>query len=237
MENHADKNSLLGHVRKATTTPCNIFKPAKWITTDVDSESNQVLILEGEESGYLFGKGIKSSREGQFLVIAHAIRRRQDSNLQKAGDFSKGEQVIVKAFTNCTEAQKEAYLTRRACTDVTNCSKIVQLIDFIKDDKTFYIIQEFLPGGDLFERITSLGDVPVPASLAKTWYSDLLHGLLHLRKRRLAHMDISPEVSWQGPKSAYVSLCFEINPVFFLIAPLSFLYRTSYLMRTTTANS
>lgn len=198
MENRTEQNNFLGRARKAAI-PCNDFKPAKWITTDIDCRPSEVLILEGEESGYLFGKSIKSSREGQFLVIAQAINRRQGE------EFSKGEQVVVKAFTKWSEAEKEAYLTRRACRDVTNCSKIVQLIDLLKDDKTFYIIQEYIPGGDLFERITSLDDRPVPASIAKTWYSDLLHGLLHLRKRRLAHMDISPEVGWDGLKAAYVT--------------------------------
>jgi serine/threonine protein kinase len=68
---------------------------------------------------------------------------------------------------------------------------IVALVDILKDDNFFYIILEYCPGGELFERIVK--DGPFPEAIAKTRIAQVLETVQYLHDHNVVHRDLKPE--------------------------------------------
>lgn len=175
-------------------TSLSNFRLGSSTTAEVDSKVCKVLLCSDLEDGYTFGQQVQCSRKGQYLMLAHAIHRQRDK-IGGCYRYTRSARVVIKVFSNCGEAAKEAYLTVCANRGSNYSSRIVQLIDLLRDEGTYYIIEEYITGGDLFSRIYhSFGENGAPEPLARGWFHDLLQGVVQLKRCRLAHMDISPEV-------------------------------------------
>lgn len=87
---------------------------------------------------------------------------------------------------------REALNTMTACT--LPSPFVVPLFDCVKDESKMYIIEKYISGGDLFHRLSKVYKDGMQESLAKQWFRDIVDGLLVLKRAKLAHMDISPEV-------------------------------------------
>lgn len=68
---------------------------------------------------------------------------------------------------------------------------ILKIYDFYYDDKYYYIITEYCKGGELFDKITSVGhfNEKVAASIIK----QILSGVAYLHSRGIVHRDLKPE--------------------------------------------
>lgn len=187
------------------------FSSATWIMGSVDSCLCKILVSADRSTGYVLGKHLKSSRKGQEVMVSYLVQREEEDDDEEMSHFRKGVTVVVKAFSSEQEAQKEAILTRQACSGggegSHGSSGIVRLLDLIRDGQSFYIVQEFISGGDLCERMLSMGDKGAPMPLAKRWFSELLQGLVKLKRNRIAHMDISPEVRRKRNRRGFGGVC------------------------------
>lgn len=207
------------------------FRRGSCTTAEVDSKVCKVLLCSNLEDGYTFGQPVKCSRKGQYLMLAHAIHRQRDK-IRGCYRFTRAARVVIKVFSDCGEADKEAYLTACANNISKYSSRIVRLIDLLRDEGTYYIIEEYITGGDLFNRMISFGEKGAPEPLARAWFSDLLQGVVHLKRCRLAHMDISPEVI--GFKTTNLMLSLQLL-IFSIVFPLLLPCRISFLTRTSSA--
>ena len=76
----------------------------------------------------------------------------------------------------------------RSCFDVEN---IVRLVDFFRSDDSFYLVQVYAAGGDLFERLASTTNYD--ENIARDLAFNLLSTIQKLHDRRIAHRDLKPE--------------------------------------------
>ena len=71
-----------------------------------------------------------------------------------------------------------------------NHPSVVACEGVFKDSSHYYCVMEFVEGGELFDRIVSLGGYPEP--LAKKLMIQILIMLKHLHEKRFAHRDLKP---------------------------------------------
>eukprot|EP01137_Pigoraptor_chileana_P002553 Opistho-2@41550 len=68
---------------------------------------------------------------------------------------------------------------------------VVNLIETIDTVKYYVIVQEYLPGGDLFDAIVP--DKGMPAHEAVEYFVQVVDGLRYMHEQNVAHRDIKPE--------------------------------------------
>ncbi len=68
---------------------------------------------------------------------------------------------------------------------------IVRLVDAYQDDKNVYLVQEFLPGSDLYHHIKRLG--PLPQSTAVFYAAEVASLFAYLHESKIAYRDLKPE--------------------------------------------
>mmetsp|Transcript_16178 Transcript_16178/g.24382 ORF Transcript_16178/g.24382 Transcript_16178/m.24382 type:complete len:353 (+) Transcript_16178:89-1147(+) len=119
--------------------------------------------------------------EGAFSVVKKATHRKT------------GNEVAVKCIDrNGLPDEDEAALRQEV--DILRSldhPNIVKLFDFFEEDRYFYVILEFLPGGELFDSIVK-----------KSFYNEkeardivriVCNGLKYCHDRGIAHRDLKPE--------------------------------------------
>lgn len=148
-------------------------------------------------SGYALGDRLVQSREGRQVIVAESVCRKPCHELEYT---ATGVKIVIKAFSDATLAAKEAFIFKTACTDLECAPRLPKLLDLLEDKEIFYIVYEYIQGGDLFDRVRSMNGACVPETLAYQWMSDLLHCLTGFRRLGIAHMDLSPEVIYKAGK-------------------------------------
>ena len=68
---------------------------------------------------------------------------------------------------------------------------IIQIYEVIEDEANFYIVMEFVPCGELFNYIVE--KERLKEKEASFFYSQIIHGLSEINKKRICHRDIKPE--------------------------------------------
>ena len=72
-----------------------------------------------------------------------------------------------------------------------NHPNIIQIYEVIEDEKNFYIVMEFVPCGELFNYIVK--KERLKEKEASFFYSQIIHGLSEINKKKICHRDIKPE--------------------------------------------
>ena len=119
--------------------------------------------------------------EGAFSVVKLAVNRKT------------GQKVAVKCIDRqgLPEEDENALRQEVAIMRSLNHENIVQFIDFFEEEKFFYVVLEFLEGGELFDRIVK-----------KNFYNEkeardvvltILNGMKYCHDRGIAHRDMKPE--------------------------------------------
>ena len=67
---------------------------------------------------------------------------------------------------------------------------IVSLLDFFEDDKGFYIVMDYMEGGDLFKRIAKLRNYSERD--ARELSRKIIEGVHYFHQRNIAHRDLKP---------------------------------------------
>ena len=72
-----------------------------------------------------------------------------------------------------------------------NHPNIVKLFDDFHADKEIYLVMELVPGGDLFDAISTA--VKFSEEVAANYVHDICSSLYYLHKRKIVHRDLKPE--------------------------------------------
>lgn len=139
-----------------------------------------------------------------FLLHANFQHPFHLENLRNASLFPQ----VFLATTNDEKAGEEAYKTKLA--SCGGGQHVVKLLDLLRDDKRCYIVEEFVAGGDMCDKILSTYPQGIPADIARVWFRSIVAALASLKHKGLCHMDISPEVRrttpWLHISASHLSL-------------------------------
>jgi serine/threonine protein kinase len=119
--------------------------------------------------------------EGAFSVVKLAVNRKT------------GQKVAVKCIDRQGLPEEDENSLRQEVAIMKSLAhpNIVQFIDFFEEDKFFYVVLEFLEGGELFDRIVQ-----------KNFYNEkeardvvkvILDGMKYCHDKGIAHRDMKPE--------------------------------------------
>jgi calcium/calmodulin-dependent protein kinase I len=113
--------------------------------------------------------------------------------------------VKIVERTGLPISDEEALRTEVRILKMMDSPHIVKCIDFFEDDKTFYVVMEFLEGGELFDRIVQ-----------RTVYSEkeardavyiILRALKYCHDLNIVHRDLKPENLLLKSKESDSDMC------------------------------
>ncbi|KAI0701250.1 kinase-like domain-containing protein [Cerioporus squamosus] len=126
---------------------------------------------------------------GTYGVVYKAIDLRADPE-------SDSRFRAIKIIKKQGRSSAEIETVRREVTlhgFVSDHPSVVTLYDCIEDTKYFYIILEYIPGGDLFEQICDKGAYVNNDELLRSAFLSLLDAVEACHDARISHRDIKPE--------------------------------------------
>jgi calcium/calmodulin-dependent protein kinase I len=141
---------------------------------DLNTSRKQSLFREKYTTSSVLGQGSYS-----VVKLGHRI---QD-----------GKKVAVKIVSR-HRLQKEDELSLRIEVEVLmslNHPNIVQALDFFEEEDYFYVVLEYLDGGELFERL--IEKAVYTEGEARDLFTVLLRAVKYCHDKDLVHRDIKPE--------------------------------------------
>ena len=74
---------------------------------------------------------------------------------------------------------------------ILNHPNIVKIYEIIEDENNFYIVMEYVPGGELFNYIVK--NKRLTENEASFFYSQIIHIIQEIHKHKICHRDLKPE--------------------------------------------
>lgn len=150
----------------------------------------KVHLVRDRVSGRLFAQ--KQIRKPQIEVF--------DSERQKGEQEKSVEEIVVDQKANAlptphTSHIKRTIAERQILTTITHHPNIVKLFYALQDHDRFYLLLEYIPGGELFHHLTSnnsLGNVFLEEHVA-FYGAQMSLGLAHLHRLGIVYRDLKPE--------------------------------------------
>ena len=193
--NKKDKEENVNYSKNFKTVRAKKIKGRKSVTPDGEtpkdieipnpkvSKENMIKIsTEPVANYYTIVKDLGHGSYGQVKKVKHKelneIRAMKITN--KKSDSSKYEIEILKKISH---------------------PNITKIFEIFSDSKKYYIIMEFLEGGELFEAITNIGSF-TEASASKV-LKQILSAVYYLHSNHIVHRDLKPEniMLTQKPKN------------------------------------
>lgn len=132
--------------------------------------------------GVICGGSSKSFLSKNFKELAIKVIKKQD-----VPDVNATKKESGKASTRA-QVLKEVTIHKLAA---SGCSEIVQFVDFQETDNYYYIIQEYLSGGEIFGEIVKY--TYLSEDLSRHVIRQLALAIKHLHSVGVVHRDIKPE--------------------------------------------
>lgn len=182
-------------------------------------KGSNYMINQGDE--ILIGKGVKKdelkfvmlfnelfnpnstnqsilSHEGiykDFVIHNETIGQGAFATVKKVIERSTGDSYAVKIINRrkalntgggMVEVQRELSILRKL-----NHPNIVSLKSFYEDIDNYYLVMEFVPGGDLMDFVTANG--PLEEVAAQVVTKQILQGINYVHKLGISHRDLKPD--------------------------------------------
>ena len=117
-----------------------------------------------------------------------------------AEDKTTGGLVAIKAISKATTSRATFKKELKYSKHLNKCPFVIDTHDTAFETKTSYVmVQEFAPGGDLFDAIEP--EVGLPEATARRYLFQIAKGLEHMHGKKLVHRDIKPENIVLGDKA------------------------------------
>lgn len=133
-------------------------------------------------------------RFGDVYKLQREIRRGTSAYVYTCTHVHTKEIYAVKIIDRkqLTPLDDENVLTEVACMQALSGIKYcVQLLDFYEEPEWFYLVMEYMAGGDVFERIVNLK--AYTEKDARDLAVDLLRAVKAIHDKGIAHRDIKPQ--------------------------------------------
>src|SRR5262249_4850777 len=132
-----------------------------------------------------------SERVGRFQIVKK-IGKGSFGVVYLADDTVMSRQVALKvprAERVCTESQRRAFIRDAEHAAGLNHPGIVTIYDIVTDGDGPFIVQEYMPGGDLKQRLRS-GDLT--CQQAVEWMIPIAEAVAFLHQKDIFHRDLKP---------------------------------------------
>jgi calcium-dependent protein kinase len=87
--------------------------------------------------------------------------------------------------------EKENIINEIKCLKELDHPNIIKLFELFEDKKSLYLITEYCDGGELFDKLVSLGSFT--ENLAARIFSQMLSAIVFCHSSGIAHRDLKPE--------------------------------------------
>ncbi|CAB3991142.1 serine threonine- kinase Chk2-like, partial [Paramuricea clavata] len=171
----------------------------------VVQHNDQIAFPTSENQAYIFLDLEATSKEQEIypkeikekFTISRVLGRGVCGEVRLA--FSKGNEcnkVAIKIINKRQFSLTDVGDRRDILEEVEILKKldhpsIVKVFDAVDTPETLYIVLEFIEGGELFDRITSLKKLQEP--LSKLYFYQMLVAVKYLHDRGFTHRDLKPE--------------------------------------------
>lgn len=121
--------------------------------------------------------------EGQFGKVKEAVH--VETGMRYAAKIIK--KTAIKTKKDADTVKKEVNLMKR----LNGHPNILQMFEVLEDAEKFYLILELASGGDLFDKIISMGGFS--EDQARVYFQQIVSGLRHCHDQGIIHRDMKPE--------------------------------------------
>ncbi len=183
---------------KPSTNPVSKATPpqsSSSTTANTSSNANGKSSNDGESKGYAHGDhqpGSMAEFKARYQ-LKQVVGNGNYSVVREAVDKTNGDQVAVKCIDRkkLSKEDEDALKIETGILDEIKHPNIISLYGFYDDPKNYYIVTEFMQGGELFDRIVK-----------KEFYSEedaqkvvrtLGSAIKYCHDRGIAHRDLKPE--------------------------------------------
>ena len=152
----------------------------------------KVILQSGENNYYEIGRHLRDTIYG-YVYHAFELRLRED------GVFIRTipkRQVALKVYNKEKilqmrgKSQENPILEFSAMQYIGHHPHIMSLLQCCEDIQSYYLIMDFIDGGELLDLIL---EQPLPENIAKIYLKQILDGLNYLHNHGVAHRDMSLE--------------------------------------------
>ncbi|RHY06751.1 hypothetical protein DYB26_007296 [Aphanomyces astaci] len=141
----------------------------------VDESTDRVWKLTDFEIGRPLGRGkfgnvyLAREKESKYVVALKVLQKNQ---LRKANvEYQLRREIEIQSDLNHPN--------------------ILRLFGYFYDDKRIYLIIEYAPQGELYQKLMDVGRFSEP--VAATYVYQIAQGLLYMHQRHVIHRDLKPE--------------------------------------------
>ena len=156
----------------------------------------------------LFGSRVNKRREAISVDVGDVVGGRYELTDEigsggscivfKATDLKSKKCVAVKVVSKaaCTPYQKTMILNEIEIMERLKIKSphpnIVNMIEVIENSEYFFIVMDFLEGGELFHRLSERGE-GFPEQMAKNIARQLIEATIYMHGQGIMHRDLKPE--------------------------------------------
>ncbi|CAG9329261.1 unnamed protein product [Blepharisma stoltei] len=159
--------------KKQANSKTNANELNKWISKNDFVKTDKEYI----KTKYQFIKRLSVGSFGYIMLVTD--KKTNENKIIK--EIQKTFLSVEMQKCVCSESEKLYFLDH---------PNIVKLYEIVEDNQSFYLVSEYYPGGDLFEKIL---ENPLSEQLAKKYMQDILIAVNYCHSRGVIHRNIRPE--------------------------------------------
>jgi len=170
------------------------------LTSDPELSTNAACISFVQQHGAGFEATTSDQQKINDYDIVRKIGRGQFGDIELCKHKATGELVAIKIISKAETLRSanpgQALVEREvlAClAEAGAAESVTRLKAAFHDDNFLYLVQEYLPGGDLFTLVDRTEEERLPEAHVKFYLAELVEALNVVHKLGYAHRDVKPE--------------------------------------------
>jgi serine/threonine protein kinase len=128
--------------------------------------------------------------------VGRIIGKGEYSEVRLARDSTNGRHVAIKFISKAAIENGRLTLEQLDrevdCLEASKGTYVIEMLDFLKSDRFFYMVLEYCPSGSLFNIIGSTQSKG-NEDMCRKYFLNIMRAVHHTHSRNVVHRDIKPE--------------------------------------------